>query len=76
MNKFCHFLQKTDFNTDFIFKLNVCVSHFKSGNCVLVSDGDPNQADVVAAGGVHPTYVQYVEGSPEQAIYTATNGQM
>lgn len=24
----------------------------------------------------HSTYVQYVEGTPEQAIYTTTNGQM
>lgn len=33
--------------------------------------------DTVGSDGVgHSTYVQYVEGTPEQAIYTTTNGQM
>jgi hypothetical protein len=30
----------------------------------------------MAAQGVHPTYVQYVEGSADQAIYDPSNGQM
>nr|CAD7454689.1 unnamed protein product [Timema tahoe] len=42
---------------------------------VTVSDGDAVGTDAVAQG-VHPTYVQYVEGSADQAIYAATNGQM
>ena len=25
---------------------------------------------------VHSTYVQYVDGSPDSALYAATNGQM
>nr|CAD7568913.1 unnamed protein product [Timema californicum] len=40
-----------------------------------VSEGDAVGTDAVAQG-VHPTYVQYVEGSADQAIYAATNGQM
>ncbi|PSN51087.1 Transcription factor RFX3 [Blattella germanica] len=43
---------------------------------VTVSDSDAVGSDTVAAQGVHPTYVQYVEGSGDQAIYAATNGQM
>nr|CAD7403312.1 unnamed protein product [Timema poppensis] len=42
---------------------------------VTVSEGDAVGTDAVAQG-VHPTYVQYVEGSADQAIYAATNGQM
>ncbi|GLG98174.1 hypothetical protein R5R35_011870 [Gryllus longicercus] len=41
---------------------------------VTVSESDAVGSDAVSQG-VHPTYVQYVEGS-EQAIYAATNGQM
>ncbi|XP_069703475.1 DNA-binding protein RFX2-like isoform X2 [Periplaneta americana] len=43
---------------------------------VTVSESDAVGSDTVAAQGVHPTYVQYVEGSADQAIYAATNGQM
>uniref|UniRef100_A0A1B6LH39 RFX-type winged-helix domain-containing protein n=1 Tax=Graphocephala atropunctata TaxID=36148 RepID=A0A1B6LH39_9HEMI len=39
---------------------------------VTVSD-----TDTVGSDGVgHSAYVQYVEGNPDQAIYTTTNGQM
>jgi hypothetical protein len=41
-----------------------------------VTESDAVGSDTVAAQGVHPTYVQYVEGSADQAIYAATNGQM
>ncbi|KAK7872733.1 hypothetical protein R5R35_011870 [Gryllus longicercus] len=43
-------------------------------NPTVVSESDAVGSDAVSQG-VHPTYVQYVEGS-EQAIYAATNGQM
>jgi len=43
---------------------------------LTVSESDAVESDTVAAQGVHPTYVQYVEGSADQAIYAATNGQM
>uniref|UniRef100_A0A1B6DL58 RFX-type winged-helix domain-containing protein n=1 Tax=Clastoptera arizonana TaxID=38151 RepID=A0A1B6DL58_9HEMI len=36
----------------------------------------PDQDTVGSDGVSHSTYVQYVEGTPEQAIYTTTNGQM
>ncbi|XP_066992717.1 DNA-binding protein RFX2 isoform X2 [Anabrus simplex] len=42
---------------------------------VTVSEADAVGSDAVSQG-VHPTYVQYVEGSTEQAIYAAANGQM
>ncbi|GFG33837.1 hypothetical protein Cfor_11041, partial [Coptotermes formosanus] len=40
------------------------------------TESDAVGSDTVAAQGVPPTYVQYVEGSADQAIYAATNGQM
>jgi regulatory factor X 1/2/3 len=43
---------------------------------VTVTEPDAVGSDTVAAQGVPPTYVQYVEGSADQAIYAATNGQM
>ncbi|XP_046388599.1 DNA-binding protein RFX2 isoform X2 [Ischnura elegans] len=42
---------------------------------VTVSEGDAVGSEGVPQG-VHSTYVQYVEGSADQAIYAATNGQM
>ncbi|XP_063230832.1 DNA-binding protein RFX2-like isoform X2 [Bacillus rossius redtenbacheri] len=42
---------------------------------VTVSEADAVGSDAVSQG-VHPTYVQYVEGSADTAIYAATNGQM
>ncbi|XP_023723000.1 DNA-binding protein RFX2 isoform X3 [Cryptotermes secundus] len=43
---------------------------------VTVTDSDAVGSDAVAAQGVHPTYVQYVEGSADQAIYASSNGQI
>jgi hypothetical protein len=39
--------------------------HAVSGNETLGGDSS-----------VHSTYVQYVDGSPDSALYAATNGQM
>ncbi|XP_018917039.2 DNA-binding protein RFX2 isoform X2 [Bemisia tabaci] len=39
---------------------------------VSASEGQSVEADSVQ----HPTYIQYVEGTPDQTIYTTTNGQM
>ncbi|XP_046388634.1 DNA-binding protein RFX2 isoform X5 [Ischnura elegans] len=44
-------------------------------NPAVVSEGDAVGSEGVPQG-VHSTYVQYVEGSADQAIYAATNGQM
>nr|XP_018917044.1 PREDICTED: DNA-binding protein RFX2 isoform X6 [Bemisia tabaci] len=38
----------------------------------VASEGQSVEADSVQ----HPTYIQYVEGTPDQTIYTTTNGQM
>lgn len=51
---------------------NITISLF----IFTVTEPDAVGSDTVAAQGVPPTYVQYVEGSADQAIYAATNGQM
>lgn len=43
---------------------------------ISVSSNEALGSDSIGQSSVHSTYVQYVDGSPDSALYAATNGQM
>jgi len=43
---------------------------------MAVSSNEALGSDSIGQSSVHSTYVQYVDGSPDSALYAATNGQM
>ena len=43
---------------------------------ISVSSNEALGGDSIGQSSVHSTYVQYVDGSPDSALYAATNGQM
>jgi hypothetical protein len=57
---------------------NVIKAHIIVTCLLFLVTGEPGSVQVVTGDTVaHPTYVQYVDETPEAAtIYTTTNGQM
>ena len=43
---------------------------------LAVSSNDALSSESIGQSSVHSTYVQYVDGSPDSALYAATNGHM
>uniref|UniRef100_A0A0P5J0A2 Transcription factor RFX3 n=1 Tax=Daphnia magna TaxID=35525 RepID=A0A0P5J0A2_9CRUS len=60
-------------NTDHTSPITVTVT---SGSTQYIAMAVSGNETLVGDSSVHSTYVQYVDGSPDSALYAATNGQM